>query len=187
MVITMKRAARAAALVATLMVVTGCSSASDSAATSVLGPVSSMVPGDTPLRIELIRPAVVALEAKLGGAQRYLEVNATPTLVNLFVSTNGGTQAVAYTYVQGKLSDPAAPEPVQPGAATFLGSSITFDESKVLVPLLTALANSQYRVFSVLGATGGGVTYEVTVQSVQGGQIQVPVGPDGSITGAVQN
>ena len=174
------------ALVATVTGAAGCSSSSASTDRSVPAPVSSLAPGDAPLRVELIRPAVAALEAKLGGAQQYLEVNATPTLVNLFVSTNGGTQAVAYVYVEGKLSDPAAPEAVKPGAATFAASSIAFDESKVLAPLLKALPNSQYRVFSVLGAAGGGVSYEVTIQSAQGGQLQVPVAPDGSITGAVQ-
>ncbi len=165
---------------------TGCSSSSDSGSSSATTPLS-LAPGDAPLRVELIRPAVAALEAKLGRAQQYLEVNATPTLVNLFVSTGGGTQAVAYVYAEGKLSDPAAPEAVKPGAATFAASSIAFDESKVLAPLVKALPNSQYRVFSVLGAAGGGVSYEVTIQSAKGGQLQVPVAADGSITGAVQS
>ena len=185
--IAINKVATVVALSATLMVGNGCSSSSDSSAASMPESVSIPAPGHAPLRVELIRPAVAALEAKLGAAQQYLEVNATPTLVNLFVATNGGTQAVAYVYVEGKVSDPAPPEAVKPGAATFAAAGIAFDESKVLAPLLKALPNSQYRVFAVLGAPGGAVSYEVTVQSVQGGQLQVPVGPDGAITGAVQN
>ena len=69
--------------------------------------------------MELIHPAVAALEAKLGGPQKYLEVNASPTLVNLFVAVDNATQAVAYVYAEGKLSDAAAPEQVKAGAPTF--------------------------------------------------------------------
>ena len=55
------------------------------------------------------------MEAKLGGPQQYFEVNATVTLVNLFVATVGGTQAVAYVYdADGTLEAPAAPEPAPP-------------------------------------------------------------------------
>jgi hypothetical protein len=39
-------------------------------------------------------------------------------------------------------------------------------------------------VFSMIGREGGGVSYLVTIDSAQGGQLQVPVGPDGEILGA---
>ncbi|CAB4892790.1 unannotated protein [freshwater metagenome] len=155
---------------------------------SVAAAASSASAGsELPLRVEQIRPAVAALEAKLGGAQQYLEVNATPTLVNLFVATDNATHAVAYVYAQGTLSEPAAPEVVKAGAPTFGAADIAFDAARVLAPLLVQLPNSQYRVFSVVGVAGGGVSYLVTVGSAQGGQLEVPVGADGSITGAVQN
>ena len=98
--------------------------------------VSPTADSRNPLRVELIRPAVAALETQLGGPQRYLEVNATPTLVNLFVAVSNATQAVAYVYVDGKLSEPAPPEQVKADAPTFGASDIVFDEATVLNPLL---------------------------------------------------
>lgn len=148
--------------------------------------VSPTADSRNPLRVELIRPAVAALETQLGGPQRYLEVNATPTLVNLFVAVSNATQAVAYVYVDGKLSEPAPPEQVKADAPTFGASDIVFDEATVLNPLLVALPKTTYRVFSVVGIVGGGVSYLVSMQSSQGGDLEVPVRADGSIIGAVQ-
>lgn len=168
--------------------IAACSSQSNSAGTAVGASTIATVAGSAlPLRIELIRPAVAALEAKLGGAQTYLEVNASPTLVNLFVAVNNATQAVAYVYAEGKLSDPAAPEPVKAAAPTFAAKDIAFDDSRVLASVLAALPDSTYRVFSVVGVGGGGVSYLVTMESSKGGELQVPVKADGSIIGAVQN
>lgn len=158
-------------------------SADGSSASSPLVPASD----ELPLRVELIGPAVAALEAKLGGPQQYLEVNATPTLVNLFVAVENATKAVAYVYIGGTLGDPAPPEDVKAGAPTFDASKIAFNYKRVLEPVLAALPASTYRVFSVVGVAGGAVSYLVTVQSSKGGELQVPVKADGSIIGAVQN
>jgi hypothetical protein len=182
-------ATRRLAMVALLFTATAaCSSQSHGASTSVRASTIATIAGsELPLRVELIRPAVAALEAKLGGRQKYLEVNASPTLVNLFVAVDNATQAVAFVYAEGKLSDPSTPEQVKAGAPTFEAKDITFDDKRVLAPVIAALPTSTYRVFSVVGVAGGGVSYLVTMQSSKGGELQVPVKADGSIIGAVQN
>ena len=147
----------------------------------------SLAAGEAPLRIELIAEAVQALEVKLGAPQRFFEVNATPTLVNLFVATPDGTAAVAYVFAAGDISDPAPPEDVRPDAPTFSASDIAFDVERVLAPVVVALPLSQYRVFSVVGTQGGGVSYLINIVSSEGGEMQIPVTGDGVITGVLQN
>jgi hypothetical protein len=174
------------ALVALSMVASGCSS-SDSTPALVSIPTSAapIAVGAAPLRIELIRKAVVAVEAKLGGAQQYFEVNATPTLVNIFVAAQGATQAVAYVYdAAGTLQPPAAPQPAS--GPTFRAADITFDEALVLAPIVSQLPLSTFRVFSVVGEQAGGVTYIVTVDSKLGTEFHVTVGAVGKILGTDQ-
>lgn len=163
----------------------GQSGGSDGTATS--SSAVSAPSGPLPLRVELIHEAVATLETKLGGPQQYFEVNATPTLVNLFVATDNATRALAYVYVDGKLSEPAPPEQVKAGAPTFAARDLTFDDKRVLEPVLIALTTSSPRVFSAVGVVGGAVSYLITMESTKGGQLQVPVKADGSIIGAVQN
>ena len=147
----------------------------------------SLRAGEAPLRIELIADAVQALETLLGGPQRFFEVNATPTLVNLFVATNGATEAVAYVFAGGGLSAPAPPESAKLGAPTFGATDITFNVERVLAPVVMALPQSQYRVFSVVGVVGGGVSYLINILSAEGGEMQIPVTGDGVITGVIEN
>ncbi len=58
----------------------------------------------SPPRVDLIDDAVAALEAELGGPQRYFEINATPQLVNLFVELNDGALVQPWVYLDGELS-----------------------------------------------------------------------------------
>ncbi|MEI7619051.1 MAG: hypothetical protein WCK14_10570 [Actinomycetota bacterium] len=181
---TLRRIVSAAAVVATVAMPAGCSSSGPASIGSSVGSsvgASAGVKADLPLRLELIRPALTALEAKLGGPQHYFEVNATPTLVNLFVANSANTQATAYVFTAGSLGAPAAPEQVKAGAPTFTTADIAFDQAHVLDPVLVALPESTYRVFSIVGVANGGAAYLVTMQSAKGGDFQVPVKPDGSL------
>jgi len=179
-------AAAVVAVAAIPVMVGGCaSSGSDAAPGSSVGS-SVGATADLPLRLEWIRPALAALEAKLGEPQHYFEVNATPTLVNLFVANSDNTQATAYVFTAGALSEPAAPEQVKAGAPTFVAADIAFDEAHVLDPVLVEVPESTYRVFSIVGVANGGAAYLITMQSAKGGDFQVPVKPDGSIIGQAQ-
>ena len=182
-------AAAVVAMAAIPVMVAGCSSSGPTAPGSSVGSsvdTSVGITADLPLRLELIRPALAALEAKLGGEQHYFEVNATPTLVNLFVANSDNTQATAYVFTAGALSEPAAPEQVKAGAPTFSAADIAYDEAHVLDPVLVELPESTYRVFSIVGVANGGAAYLITMQSAKGGDFQVPVTPDGSLIGQAQ-
>jgi len=168
----------------------GCSSSggssSSSTSTAAAAATTTAPPiavGDAPLLIQDIRPAMAAVESTLGGPQRYFEVNATPTLVNLFVANTDGTQATAYVYAANKLEDPAPAKPAS--GPTFAASDVAFDQTKVLANIVAALPESRFRVFSVVGAAPPAVVnYLVTVDSTGGGELQVPVSADGRILGA---
>ena len=175
-------AASVAAAVVMVSMIAGCSSSGPTATGSSVGSSVDST-ADLPLRLELIRPALAALEANLGGPQNYFEVNATPTLVNLFVANSDNTQATAYVFAAGVLSEPAAPEQVKAGAPTLSAADIAFDEARVLDPVLVELPESTYRVFSIVGVANGGAAYLITMQSAKGGDFQLPVKPDGSIIG----
>ena len=165
----------AAALVLT---VSGCS---DTSATenlpSTAAATTAVQSGSLP-RVDLIDDAVSALEAELGGLQRYFEINATPQLVNLFVELNDGALVRPWVYLDGELS---STDPVPAAGHSFAGSALDFDPDKVLSRLQAELPQSRPDVFFVEGGEGGIVRYSVTVTSPEGGQLVVVVGPDGTV------
>lgn len=172
-------------LSAAAAVIAGCSDSKSSDGTNaanVTTTTGAPIPaGEAPLLVEQIRPAIAALEAELGGPQQYFEVNATPTLVNLFVAAEGATEAIAYVYQAGALQTPAAPEAAS--GPTFSAAELTFDETRVLANVVGSLPDSTLRGFSAVGVQGGGVSYVVTVESTRGGSLEVMVGPTGAILG----
>ncbi len=181
-----RRRLLAAGLLVVSASLAGCSSSdgdteSSAAATTTGAPIAI---GDAPLRIELIGDALAAVEAALGGPQRYFEVNATPTLVNVFVAVDDETAAVAYTFIGGELGDPAAKK--EASGPTFAAADVAFDPERALANVVGSLPDSNFRAFSVLGADSGGagsVRYVVVIESADGQGLQVFVDADGTITG----
>ncbi len=129
-------------------------------------------------RVDLIRDAVAALEAKLGSPQQYFEINATSQLVNLIVALNGGTVARPWVYLDGELSSSPGSDA---NGNTFAASALDFDPDTVLSKLQAELPQSRADLFFVEGGPGGLVRYSVAVTSSQGGQLVVAVGPDGTV------
>jgi len=129
-------------------------------------------------RVDLIDDAVAALEAQLGDAQQYFEVNATSSLVNLIVALNDGEVAQPWVYFQGALS---STEGQEASGFTFSAAALDFDPDTVLSRLQAELPQSSPDLFFVEGGEGGIVRYGVAVTSKQGGQLVVVVGPDGSV------
>lgn len=148
-------------------------SASGSAATSV-----------APLRVDLIGPAVAALEAKLGGPQQYFEINANAKVVNLFVALNDAKLAQPWLYFDGKLSnsDPKAAQ-----GATFVASALPTDPAVLLSQIGTDLPGTQLDLIEVRGGPAGAVQFTVAATSSKGGQLLVEVGPDGKIVSVDPN
>lgn len=168
---------------------TGCSGSDPStgstspaaAPTTTAAPIPS---GKAPVLLEQIRPAVAALEAQLGGPQRYFEINATPTLVNLFVANGDQTQAVAYVYASKALQPPAAAQPAS--GPTFTAAEMTFDETRVMALTVAQLPTSTFLRFAVTGVSGGGVHYRIATLSELGTEFDVLVGPVGDVVGTDQ-
>ncbi len=180
------------AIAATVAVVTGgfgmaACSGSDATSSSTNPPTTTAAPipaGEAPVLLEQIRPAVAALEAQLGGPQQYFEINATPTLVNLFVATDNGTQAVSYVYEAKVLQPPA--EAQQASGPTFTAAEMTFDEARVMALTVAQLPTSTFLRFAVTGAASGGVSYKIVTQSELGTEFNVLVGPTGNVVGTDQ-
>ncbi|MEO5724929.1 MAG: hypothetical protein ABIQ39_04805 [Ilumatobacteraceae bacterium] len=191
-------------LVAIALVSAGCSSSAASttigstlaSAASVASPPSSSPPGSTvasppgsavaspPLRIDLIEPAVQALEAKLGGPQQYFEINATAKLVNLIIAANNATLAQNWVYLDGAL----ASKPAQAAQGhTFAAAALTFDTSTVLGQVAADLPGSSRDLFVVEGASGGAVRLTVVVSSVAGGQLLVVIDQNGKVLSVTPN
>ena len=127
--------------------------------------------------------AVDAVQSALGGEQRFYEVNATPTLVNLFVAgSDGAATAYVYDAVNDTLGEPADPQPAS--GNTFTWSQVDFDPAKVLTEALGQLPNALPRTFAVTAATESAVQYLVTLESAQGGVLDVLVDKDGKVLGA---
>jgi hypothetical protein len=168
--------------VALVLAACGCSGSS----TASTGPLTTVViatttvpaTGDVLPRVDLIDDAVAALEAKLGGPQRFFEINATSRLVNLFVELNGGKLVQPWVYLDGELSSTAV---LDANGHSFAGTALDFDPTKVLSHVQTELPQSRPDVFFIEGGEGGVVRYSVTVTSQQGGQLVVVVGPDGTV------
>lgn len=129
-------------------------------------------------RVDLIGPAVAALDAQLGGPQQYFEINATSKLVNLIIAVNNATLAQTWLYLDGQLTSKDA----QPASGhTFAGAALTFDPATVLAQVHHDLPDSVLDFFYVLGGTDGSVQYKVDTTSSKGGQLEVTLGPDGTV------
>lgn len=123
--------------------------------------------------------AMAALEAELGGPQRFFEVNATPQVVNLFVATGDGTGVTPFLYVGDELAP--AGDPSMAEGNTFAPAAVQFDPDTVLDQLTEALPESEVVLFTVLGGPDGAVQYSAGVQSKEGGALEVVLGADGAV------
>lgn len=172
-----RRALAAAGLLAAVGVV-ACDDAGSESSRSTLD-MSAAVPSplSRPL-VEQVVPAIAALEAELGGPQRYFEVNATSKLVNLFVALNDGAVVQAWVYLDGALS---SSEGRAASGGTFTVADLDFDPDTVLARVAAELPGSTLETFYVNGDGEGNVQYGVLVTSAEGGGLDVLVGPDGEV------
>jgi hypothetical protein len=176
------RSPLAAAVLALALVIPACSSDGSSSKSSST-PVGTAVAAAPPL-VDQIRPAIAALEAKLGGPQQYFEINATGQLVNLFVALNNETMAQAWVYLDGELS---AKDGQAAQGHTFAASALTFDAAKVLQPTQAKLPGSTIELFVIEGGDAGAVRYTLAVTSTGQGELLVTVGPDGTVASVDSN
>ena len=176
----MRRTRFAAAAVLVLMLAS-CSGSDDGSSSSpALDSLvtSACTPGDPVLVIDAIPDAVAAVEAELGGPQRYFEINATEVLVNLFVASADGTKATPYAYAAGQLN---SEEAFDAQGNTFEASALEIDPQLVSSCIAGQLPASSQDLFIVEGGAGGAVRYTILTTSTNGGQLLVEVGGDGAV------
>jgi hypothetical protein len=129
--------------------------------------------------IELIEPAISALEQELGGPQDFFEVTADPQLVRLYVAREQATRAAPYVYVGGEVAP--AGDLVGAGGGTFPGDAVDVDPDTVLAVIEDELDDPDVVLFSIAGNGTGAVQYVATVRSAKGGLLDVVVADDGAI------
>jgi hypothetical protein len=132
------------------------------------------------LSVSDIDNAVAAVSKVLGKAPEFYEINATPTLVNLFAADGKGN-AINFVFEEGKLVQETSVAPAE--GESFSASGMAFN-SKVFSRVQKELPDSILRAFSIIGDNPtGGVQYRVVLQSDMGGQLAVFVDPTGKILG----
>ena len=132
------------------------------------------------LSVSDIDNAVAAVSKVLGKAPEFYEINATPTLVNLFAADGKGN-AINFVFEEGKLAQETSVAPAE--GESFSASGMAFN-SKVFTRVQKELPDSILRAFSIIGDNpAGGVQYRVVLQSDMGGQLAVFVDPTGKILG----
>ena len=132
------------------------------------------------LSVSVLDNAVAAVGKVLGKNPEFYEINATPTLVNLFAADGKGN-AINFVFEEGKLAQETSVAPAE--GESFSASGMAFN-SKVFSRVQKELPDSILRAFSIIGDNpAGGVQYRVVLQSDMGGQLAVFVDPTGKILG----
>ncbi|MEN9505253.1 MAG: hypothetical protein RI958_1179 [Actinomycetota bacterium] len=175
----------AVALLVLLGPLASCSDPDPESTSDVVGSSDPFAPmvcaeADPVLLVDQIDRAVVAVEAELGGAQRYYEINATAAVVNLFVAgENGRVTPFAFAADALTSQDPAE------GATgnTFAADSMRFDPMRVTSCVADELTSSTQEVFIVLGGPSNAVRYSVLTRSTAGGQLLIDVDAEGAVLG----
>ena len=136
---------------------------------------------ESTLLISKIDEAVVAVAAVLKTQPKFYEINATPTLVNLFADDGKGN-AINFVYNGKKLEEATSVAPAD--GASFDASDFVF-EDVILKNVERELPESTIRAFTVTAdGLKDAVTYRVVIQSDLGGQFAVLVDPTGKILGS---
>jgi len=133
-------------------------------------------------RLDQVVAAIDALEAELGGPQSYFEITADPQSVRLFVAVDDATQVQRYVFIGGELAPAGDPEGASGG--TFTADALDFDAATVFDQIEADLDDPDVVLLSIAGDGTGAVEYQATVQSDEGGTLEIVLGPDGAVRSA---
>jgi len=159
--------------------------ASDDSAAETAGTDASTGSGATPsASVELLEPAVAAVEAERGGPQEYTEINVQLDLVNLFVALDDGTE-LAYVFREDGLELPTEPQAQPEGAEPFTLDEIPLDAVTTFDDLLAAeVPDSALVALTLAPRPETGLAWTATLLSPKGGVLDVLISPNGTILGA---
>jgi hypothetical protein len=142
---------------------------------------STSVKQGTELRVQDLPAAVAAVEAELGGPQRYAEINLTTGGVNLFVASSD-TEELAYYYdsASGTLEAPDGPTPISGTPFTLDDLDLTLAPSLVQ-QLQDQFPGSQVLQLAIVQVEDQGLVWGLRSQSARGGLLNVFFAPTGAL------
>jgi hypothetical protein len=141
-------------------------------------PSTTLVAG-TVLRTADFPAAVAAVEAERGPGQRYVEVNATPDGVNVFVAVDESDE-VAYYFTDGRLEPPGEAAPQTSTPFTLDGIDLAIGER--LVRETEERFPGATVVSAALVQLPEGLRWALRSRSSQGGLLNVLFSPTGELT-----
>jgi hypothetical protein len=134
--------------------------------------------GEALPRVDLIEPAVEAIESERGGEVEFFEISATLDQVDAIV--RDGEQGVLYRYDGNRLSGPVEPRPDT--RQTFTSDAIDIEPDKLFDRVTDELADAAVVDFAI-HVDGGVVVNDATLATDRGGVMLVLLGGDGTIGG----
>lgn len=131
--------------------------------------------------VDQLGDAIAAIELAYGSPQEFFEISADLQRVSLIVATDDATAAEQSFYCGGAFAPPEAVGAAS--GATFASDAVDVDTGAVFDRLRDELDDPTIIDFAVQGTGDGGVVYDASVASAQGGVLLVRLGRDGSILG----
>jgi hypothetical protein len=159
--------------------VAACSSDSSGSPGSAATPTRpAPVTQGTVLKVGDLAAAVQAVEATRGGPQRYVELNATPDGVNVFVADAG--DELAYYYTGGQVQPPGAPVPQSSPPFTLDGVDLG------LAPALVERTQQRFpgsvvTSLALVDVDDQGLRWALRSRSARGGLVNVFYTPTGEL------
>ena len=162
----------AVVLVGGASLLTGCSGGEPASPATTAAAGSELRTADFPA-------AVAAVEAELGPGQRYVEINATPEGVNVFVAVDASDE-VAYYFTDGRLEPPGEAAPRTSTPFTLDGIDLSLGER--LVRETEERFPGATVVSAALVQLPEGLRWALRSRSSQGGLLNVLFTPTGELT-----
>lgn len=136
-----------------------------------------------PVRAGDMAPAAKALETKLGGPQRYTEINATDKGVNLFVAVDGANE-VAWYYEAGRLDGPGPSQAAAPDHTPFGLENVALGRAAGIARnAVDRSPTATMRAFTLRQEGQLGLVWALDFQSSRGGLLHMTYAPGGGFIG----
>ena len=173
-----------AVVVPLALALAGCSGDGDTAAPALADLTENdarCLDGDRSERpvVDWIEPAIELAQEQYGDPE-FFEISADRQRVSVVVSVDGVAEQMFYCGDGGYVP----PSPLGEAAgATFDGAAVDFDVDGIFGAIDDELDDPEIGDLAIVGDGSGGVVYDASVQSDEGGVLFVDLTPDGTIVG----